>query len=691
MNLSHSAFLYRPAFHALTIILPLALSLSAMGDVTLPAVFSEHAVLQKSAKTAVWGKASANEKVTITLDKSIATVIADADGKWNTMLDLTKEGQGPYDMTVAGSNKITIRDVVIGEVWVCSGQSNMSVGLGDDLYWKEEIAKCENPQLRQFTPNASIADLTPQEDLPGHWILASPSNGPAFSAVAYYFGKSVQNKLKVPVGLIKTCWGGTPCEAWTSAQALDTVPELKQGKDKVVTDYQNFQDYLTKHKTWVEKYQRGDRPLPQNLDAYVKPDAPTDGWKTITLPNKFSDIGLPDSGAVWLRKKITLPPNGLNQPSGVGLGDFRDNVTLFWNGRNVGSKDVSVVGGGFYISGEFTPTKEITLAVRVTCSSDGMGILPGKSHFGEQCSGPLKGEWLAKVEYELPPLDAEAKASLPVLPPFPAYEKSNIATFLYNGMVHPFIPYRIAGVVWYQGETNANRAFQYRTAFPLMIKDWRKQWGQGNFPFYYCQLANFNNIPDAPGENDWAELREAQDMTLSLPNTGEAILIDIGEAANIHPRNKRDAGVRVALAALAKTYGQRVTYSGPTYQSIAVEGDKVRVHFKNATGGLIAKQLPATYIPTTVHMETTAPLVRKLPNSEVEGFAVCGEDKKWVWADASIKDSEVIVSAPGVSKPIAVRYAWASNPICNLYNGAGLPAGPFRSDSFPSITEKARY
>ncbi len=657
----------------------------------MPAVFSEHAVLQKSAKTPVWGKASAKEKVTVTLDKASATVTTGADGKWKVMLDLTKEGQGPYEMIVAGSNKISIADVVLGEVWVCSGQSNMGVGLGDDLYWKEESTKCENPLLRQFTPYTSIADPTPQEDLPGHWILATPANGPSFSAVAYYFGKRVQNKLKLPVGLIKTCWGGTPSEAWTSAQALDTVPELKQGKDKVVTDYLNFQDYLIKHKAWVKKFQRGDRPLPQNLDEYVKPDAPTDGWKSVTLPNKFSEIGLPSAGAVWLRKKITLPPPGLNQPSGVGLGDFRDNVTLFWNGRNVGNKDISVVGGGFYISGEFTPTKEVTLAVRITCSSDGMGILPGKSFFGEGFTGPLKGEWLAKVEYELPPLDAVAKTSLPVLPPFPAYEKSNIATFLYNGMVHPFIPYRIAGVVWYQGETNANRAFQYRTAFPLMIKDWRKQWAQGNFPYYYCQLANFNSIPDVPGENDWAELREAQDMTLALPNTGEAILIDIGEAANIHPRNKRDAGDRMALAALAKTYGKSVVYSGPTYQSITVEGDKIRVHFKNATGGLVARALPATYIPTTVHMETTAPLVRKSPNSEVEGFAICGEDRKWVWADASIKGSDIIVSAPGVSKPVAVRYTWASNPICNLYNGAGLPAGPFRSDSFPCITEKARY
>ena len=258
-------------------------------------------------------------------------------------------------------------------------------------------------------------------------------------------------------------------------------------------------------------------------------------------------------------------------------------------------------------------------------------------------------------------------------------------------MVHPFMPYRIAGVIWYQGEANAGRAFQYRTAFPLMIKDWRKNWGQGEFPFFYCQLASFNGISTVPGENDWAELREAQDMALKLPNTGEAILIDIGEEANIHPRNKKDAGDRLARIALAKTYNQQVVYSGPTYQTITVEGDKICVHFKNTQGGLMARHLPATYIPTTTQMDVTRPLVRHSPDSEVEGFAICGEDRKWVWANASIKGSDVIVSAAGVSKPIAVRYAWASNPICNLYNGADLPAGPFRSDSFPCVTEKARY
>jgi len=668
----------------------LGLPLSAVANVTLPAIFSDHAVLQKSAKTPVWGKAAAHEKVTVTLDKSTATTTAGADGKWKLELDLSKEGQGPWEMTAEGANKLTIHDVLVGEVWVCSGQSNMWFTLNEAIGGDEEVKQCTDPLIRQFWANR-MASPTPQDDAPGGWMLASPGANSNFTAVGYFFGKRLRTQLKVPVGLLKTCLGGTPSEAWTSAQALDTVPDLKEGKDKAIALCQNYLDYQAKHKAWVEKYQRQDHPLPQNLDSYIKPDAPTTDWKPIFLPNKFSDIGLPDAGAVWLRKEITLPDSAVNRQSIVVLGDFSDAVTLYWNGTKIADQNIRGVGGNIYVTSEHVLTNKVTLAVRIANPSFGMGIISGKSAFAIN-GVTLQGEWLAKVEYELPPLNAEAKASLPVAPPIPTYDETNTATFLYNGMVHPFMPYRIAGVIWYQGEANAGRAFQYRTAFPLMIKDWRKNWGQGDFPFFYCQLASFNGISTVPGENDWAELREAQDMALKLPNTGEAILIDIGEEANIHPRNKKDAGDRLARIALAKTYNQqKVVYSGPTYQSLTVEGDKIRVHFKNTQSGLVAKPLPATYIPTTTQMDVTRPLVRHSPDSEVEGFAICGEDRKWVWANASIKGSDVIVSAAGLSKPVAVRYAWASNPICNLYNGADLPAGPFRSDSFPCTTEKAKY
>lgn len=265
-----------------------------------------------------------------------------------------------------------------------------------------------------------------------------------------------------------------------------------------------------------------------------------------------------------------------------------------------------------------------------------------------------------------------------------------MAGFLFNGMIHPILPYAISGVIWYQGESNAGRAYQYRTAFPLMIADWRKHWNQGDFPFYFCQLANYMAKKPEPGDSAWAELREAQAMTLARANTGQAVLIDIGESGDIHPRNKKDAGERLALIALAKDYNKSIPYSGPVYDSMNIAGGKATIKFKHVDEGLVAKPLPETFVVKSQTNET-APLVRNSPASQLEGFAICGEDKKWVWADAKIDGQTVVVWSDKVPAPVAVRYAWADNPTCNLYNTAGLPASPFRTDDFPPTTKDAKY
>jgi sialate O-acetylesterase len=257
-------------------------------------------------------------------------------------------------------------------------------------------------------------------------------------------------------------------------------------------------------------------------------------------------------------------------------------------------------------------------------------------------------------------------------------------------MIQPFIPYGIAGVIWYQGESNQTAGWQYRISFPLLINDWRSQWGRGDFPFYYCQLANRGPHLPQPGNNMRSELCESQTLALSLPNTGQAVLLDIGEEKETHFRNKKEAGERLARIALAKTYGKQILYSGPMYDSMKVEADKVRIKFKFADGGLVAKPLPATYQPLWSSPETR-PLVRNSPNSELEGFSICGEDKKWHWANAKIDGNDVIVWLDEIKNPIAVRYAWEANPICNLSNSSGLPACPFRTDNFPCLTEKVRY
>lgn len=301
----------------------------------------------------------------------------------------------------------------------------------------------------------------------------------------------------------------------------------------------------------------------------------------------------------------------------------------------------------------------------------------------------LAGEWLAKAEYEFPVLDAKILAAAPQ-PPAIAPGALSCPSSIFNGMIAPILSYAIRGVIWYQGENNCRRAYQYRTTFPLLISDWRKQWKLGDFPFYFCQLANHLGKKPTPTDSTWAELRDAQSAALKLPNTGQAVTIDVGESSDIHPRNKKDVGERLALIALARDYGKNVPYSGPVFDSLKIEGNKAILTFRYTEGGLIAKPLAATY-DVLSRTGQTAPLVRNSPNSPLEGFAICGDDKKWVWADAKIEGNTVVVTSDKVAAPIAVRYAWADNPTCNLYNGANLPASPFRTDDFHPITLEAKY
>jgi sialate O-acetylesterase len=307
---------------------------------------------------------------------------------------------------------------------------------------------------------------------------------------------------------------------------------------------------------------------------------------------------------------------------------------------------------------------------------------PGFSWFPSVGTTKILGGWMAKAEYALPPLDPDAKKAVP-----PLTGQHVLPGRLFNGMVHPILPYAIRGVLWYQGESNTGNASLYRTSFPLLIKDWRQQWQQGDFPFYFCQLANYRAKTDQPGESVWAELREAQAKTLSVPNTGMAVLIDTGESEDIHPQSKQIAGERLAKIALAKTYGREVVPSGPSYASMKIEGSAIRLIFDHLGGGLVAKEVPATY-DVMRKAGKTAPLVRNSPHSQLEGFAICGADKRWVWAEAKIDGDTVLVSSKQVPSPIAVRYGWADNPTCNLYNAADLPASPFRTDEFPGTTEK---
>lgn len=656
-------------------------------DVTLPPIFSDHAVLLKAEKVPIWGKADPGEEVTVSVAGQSATAKAGADGEWAAVLDLSEAGPGPFEMSVQGKNKLTISDVVVGEVWLASGQSNMEWVLSKTAGASEEIAGSANPLLRQFLVKKNASPVA-AEEAHGEWSVASPETSGGFSAVGYYFGKRLQGELNVPVGIVNTSWGGTPSEAWTSRKALATVPDLETATERLDAAFTSYpglkKDYVEKMAAWLKETGREDRPGADPA-AFAGPDVSTDGWIPVEVPGEVRAEGLPDTGAVWLRKEINIdavPSNSLGLTLPI---DGFDSV--YWNGKLLKSTTYETFaglgeirrGGPFNIPAADVLTGRNVLAIRFFAPSTPARI-DGQPKAGAE---PLIGTWLAKAEYALPPVPADRPAPAPMRnPPGP----QNIGSYLFNGMISPIVPYGIRGAIWYQGESNVGRAFQYRTAFPLLITDWRSQWKQGDFPFYFCQLANFQAKTSEPGESAWAELREAQSSTLSLPNTGQAILIDIGEASDIHPQNKRDVGTRLALIALAQDYGKKIPFSGPVYDSVKFEDGKAILSFRHADGGLVAAPVPATYDVQTVASKT-APLVRNSPQSQLEGFAICGADKVWHWADAKIQGDTVVVSSPKVPQPVAVRYAWADNPTCNLSNGAGLPAGPFRTDDFPALTK----
>ena len=441
---------------------------------------------------------------------------------------------------------------------------------------------------------------------------------------------------------------------------------------------------------WESKYDRS-LPAPDDSSPLAAPDAPTTDWKAVKLPSSFASAGLPDAGAIWFRRTLSLPPDVLKGHPPILLGEIPGFDTVYWNGVKVGGLEPgsdSIKSPRRYDLPPNTILQagEGVLAIRIAFPAS-KAALPGAMKWGTLA---LDGDWLAKVEKELPPASAEALAAYPTPPPRPPNGK-NTATYLFNGMISPLTSYTIKGAIWYQGESDADHAFQYQTSFPLMIEDWRSHWGEGDFPFYFCQLANFMPRKPTPSESTWAELREAQTKTLSVSNTGMAVLIDVGDEGNIHPHDKQTPGERLAALALANTYGKQVPYAGPTYTSMTVEGDSIRVSFAHTEGGLAAQALPAEYAPTSEKPDQKVPLVRNVPNSPLEGFALCGEDHVWKWAEAKIDGNTVVVRADGLSKPVAVRYAWADNPICNLTNSAGFPAVPFRSDDFPELTRNGKF
>ncbi len=651
-------------------LLLLVLAAAARADVRVPSVIGDNMVLQQGRKARVWGWAEPGERVTVTFRGDKATATADARGRWEVFTGPHKAG-GPFELTVAGRNTLTFKNVLVGEVWVCSGQSNMEWSLANAQDGAQESAAAADPSRHHITvPKKTSAD--PHDNPARRWVITTPKEAAQFSAVGYFFGRELYQRLKVPVGLIHTSWGGTPAEAWTSRAALAADPTLKpilDRYDKQLTDLPLLRrEYEAAQAEWARKYMTEDSDNIGEPAGYAKPEYETAGWKRMRLPQLWESAGLDVDGVIWFRREVEVPAALAGKDLTLKLGAIDDFDTTYFNGERVGSTrgdtpNAWMVQRAYRVPGSLVRAGRNTVAVRVYDRMGGGGFGGGEMSLAPEGASkadalPLDGEWSYKEEATVPSRRIDWGSQ----PQAPGPANPNSPTVLYNAMLAPLLPYTIRGAVWYQGESNAGRAYQYRTLFPAMIRDWRAAWGIGDFPFYFVQLANWKARPADSIDSEWAELREAQTLTLKAPHTGMAVTIDIGNPDDIHPRNKLDVGLRLARWALADTYGMTLEKSGPLYDSYKVEGDKVRVSFTHA-GGLKPR-------------DGAAPA----------GFYVAGAARKFVAAEARVEKHSVGVWSKDVPSPIAVRYAWADNPTANLSNSDGLPASPFRTDDWPAVT-----
>ncbi|MEM6820643.1 MAG: sialate O-acetylesterase [Verrucomicrobiota bacterium] len=642
--------------------------------------FGDHMVLQRDMPIPLWGNASANSQITIDFAGQTVTTQTKEDGYWTAQLSALTAG-GPHILTVSSKGETrSYKDILIGEVWLCSGQSNMKWAVRRSKDPDKEVAAAQFPNIRLLTV-PSITKNEPASSVPLSWQVCSPKTIGGFSAVGYYFGRELYHNLNVPIGLISSNWGGTPAEAWTPLENLKEHPQFELIIERRTEFLQTKQDGIDaaqeKLDQWMSEVRARMVDLSDVKPEYFEPDQPLPGAKPFELPGHFMHQ---TDGIAYFRKVIELPSDLKSDSATLRLGAIDDFDVTWVNGVQVGSTgeettNAYLVHRTYTVpEGVLKPGKNVIL-VRLTDWFAGAAIKGEPENLALVLSSEdrvsLSGSWEFRLDRDF------GKR-----PTTPQNEAPKIASTLYNGMISPLIPYAIRGVIWYQGESNTKRAAQYKSLFPVLINSWRTKWGQGDFPFYFVQLANFKQRNTTPVEDPWAELRDAQLKALRLPNTGMAVAIDLGEADDIHPRNKQDVGKRLALWALAKTYQKTeagrplgklpfigkffckpIPYSGPLYQDHSISGNQIRISFDHVESGLAVKG-----------------------GKELKGFTIAGKDKRFFWANATIDGSTVVVSHPDIQEPAAVRYGWSINPEVNLINSADLPASPFRTDDWPGVT-----
>ncbi len=627
----------------------------SFAQLRLPHIITDSMVLQRDVKLNIWGWAAPGEKIAVQFNGKNYHAKTAEDGRWLVVMPPLKAG-GPYVMNINGKKKsVTLKDILIGDVWLCSGQSNMEHYMAQhEVRYADEIAGVNYPQIRQFKVFTNAKMEGPQPDvLPSAWKWANPENIRAFTAVGYFFAKALFEKYHVPIGIINASVGGTPIEAWTGEDGFKEFPQLlstiTKNKD---TAYLNG---LTR------RFSGGGRGMRAPQDKGTTGVVPwydinyvPKGWKTIAIPGYWEDQGVKDlNGVVWYRKEVDIPASMAGKPAKVYMGRIVDADVFYINGKQVGTTTYMYPQRRYMVPPDILKAGKNIFTVRVTNNSGKGGFVPDKPYyiFSGTDTVDLKGYWQYKVGEVYQPREGFTGGGGPVA-------AQNQPAALFNGMIAPVTKYALKGFLWYQGESNAGKPQEYAKLQPALIGNWRSQWGMGELPFLFVQLPGYMDFNYTPSESSWAEFRESQAKSLSVPATGMAVAIDIGEWNDIHPDNKKDVGQRLALLARKISYGEDIVSTGPVFQSAATDGNKIIISFTGTGSGLATSD-----------------------GEEPGEFAVAGADKKFVWANARIENGKVVVWTDAVPNPLYVRYAWADNPVNpNLVNREGLPASPFRTD-----------
>ncbi|MCV9387005.1 sialate O-acetylesterase [Reichenbachiella ulvae] len=614
-------------------------------DLRLPRLFADHMVFQRNQPTKIWGWAAPGQKITITFDGQKTKVKADAEGNFEAFLE-GKTAGGPYEMTIKGDTTYQFSDILIGDVWIAGGQSNMEWKLSWNVNnWKEEVKDAEYPNVRFFqVPNVFAA--TPQKDIEeGEWLIANEANVANFSAVAWFFAKRNHLEKDIPVGIIESHWGGTPAEAWASAETLAKTPGYEEAAKKILNPEVPWDEFEKENEAKdARKWELMRDSVGAVTSGAQALDFDDSKWEELDLPCncKMTDLA-------WLRREVQLSPDSVEKVQ-LYISNVVQEAFVFFNGELLWMKKWNDAIQPLDIPTELIREGKNVITYRVANSWD------NNVYFGRP------GEMWLDVDGEKLSLEGDWRYSNDIEDKIPmAVKMFQLPTFLYNAKIAPIGGYTARGAIWYQGESNADKPQYYHELFSNVIKDWRELWGE-DFAFLYVQLANFMERKDQPTDSDWARLREAQTATLDQPKTGMAITIDIGDANDIHPRNKQDVGKRLWLVAEKVSYGKDIVYSGPTLAGHQFANGRAYLTFENVGGGL------------------------KSSTDKIKGFAIAGEDKKFYWAkEVWIDGTGVVLESPEVPNPVAVRYAWGDNPEATLYNEEGLPAVPFRTDDWERV------